>query len=64
MIIRVYEAIETDKNCFRIKDELFSPGWGDSSVVPRPIPSFSMLHTEKQEGLICKVTCMMCPVER
>ena len=26
------------------------------SLVPRPIPRFSMLNTEKQEGLACKVT--------
>ena len=27
------------------------------SLVPRPIPSFSMLHTEKrEEGLVCEFT--------
>ena len=26
------------------------------SLVLRPIPSFSMLHTEKQVDLVCKVT--------
>ena len=28
----------------------------DCSLVPRPIPSFSMLHAEKQEGLVSEVT--------
>ena len=27
------------------------------SLVPRPIPSFSMLHAEKREGLVSEVTC-------
>ena len=27
-----------------------------SSLVPRPIPSFSMFHTEKQDGLIREIT--------
>ena len=29
-----------------------------SSLVPRPIPSFSMLHAEKRESLVCKIMCM------
>ena len=28
-----------------------------NSLVPRPIPSFSMLHAEKREGLVREVTC-------
>ena len=28
------------------------------SLVPSPIPSFSMLHAEKREGLVCDVTCV------
>ena len=28
------------------------------SLVPRPIPSFSMLHAEKREGLVSEVTCV------
>ena len=24
-------------------------------LVPRPIPSFSMLHAEKWEGLVCEI---------
>ena len=31
----------------------------ESSLVTRPIPSFSMLHAEKREGLVCKITCSM-----
>ena len=31
---------------------------GTNSLVPRPIPRFSMLHAEKQEGLVCKITCV------
>ena len=31
----------------------------ECSLVPRPIPSFSMFHTEKQEGLVHEVTCSM-----
>ena len=27
------------------------------SLIPRPIPSFSILHPEKQEDLVCKVRC-------
>ena len=34
------------------------------SLVPRAIPSFSMLHAEKWEGLVRKITCVTCPVER
>ena len=34
-----------------------------SSLVPRPIPRFSMLHTEKQEGLVYKITHMTLRVE-
>ena len=30
-----------------------------SSLVPRPIPSFSMLHAEKREGLVSEITCAM-----
>ena len=30
-----------------------------SSLVPRPIPSFSMLHAEKWEGLVSEITCAM-----
>ena len=29
-----------------------------ASLVPRPIPSFSMLHTEKWEGLVREITCV------
>ena len=29
------------------------------SLVPRPIPNFSMLHAEKQEGLVHEITCAM-----
>ena len=29
------------------------------SLVPRPIPSFSMFHAEKQEGLASEIMCMM-----
>ena len=29
------------------------------SLVPRPLPAFSMLHAEKREGLVSKITCMM-----
>ena len=28
------------------------------SLVPSPIPGFSMLHAEKREGLVCDVTCV------
>ena len=29
-----------------------------SSLIPRPIPSFSMLHAEKREGLVSEITCL------
>ena len=32
--------------------------YGDhDSLVPRPIPSFSMLHAEKRESLVREITC-------
>ena len=34
------------------------------SLVHRLIPSFSMLHTEKQEGLVREVMCVTCPIEK
>ena len=30
--------------------------WLPNSLVPRPIPSFSMLHVEKREGLVHEIT--------
>ena len=35
-----------------------------SSLVPRPIPSFSMSHAEKQESLVREIMCMTPPVDR
>ena len=32
--------------------------WVTHSLVPRPIPSFSMLHAEKREGLVREITCV------
>ena len=36
------------------------------SLVPRPIPGISMLHTENREGLVREIMCMMpsCHVTR
>ena len=34
------------------------------SLVPRPIPSFSMLHAEKREGLVSEVTWGVIVVEQ
>ena len=30
----------------------------ECSLVPRPIPSFSMLHSENWEGLVCDIMCV------
>ena len=51
--------MELHHNFVRYKslDRFFHRGW--LSLVPRPIPSFSMLHAEKREGLVSEITCAM-----
>ena len=40
------------------QEEIFHYFGGCTSLVPRPIPSISMLHGEKrEEGLVREVTC-------
>ena len=51
--------------CLLIKDlkvlkmsGLYTVIYVSDSLVPSPIPSFSMLHAEKREDLVCDVTCV------
>ena len=43
------------KDMLTTKSHQHSTNIKTSSLVPRPISSFSTLHAEKREGLVCKV---------